>query len=129
MWCEHLERHEDSLNDFVRKQMSHVINVHHIWISRLDGQPVESGSWDLLPVSYWQKLSRENYQRTTDYLDHLDLEEKIRYHSEEGVPLEKSAVDILYHILQHSQYHRAQIARELRLLELPVPSFNFITYR
>ena len=46
--------------------------------------------------------------------------------------MSKTDIDILYHILNHSTYHRAQIARELReLRELGItpPSFNFISFK
>lgn len=128
-WIEHLLQQEDHLNDFIRKQISHLINVHHIWLARVSGTTVESSSWDDLPSHYWIRLNEDNYRKTEEYLLHFDYGEKINYHDEEGVPMEKVAIDILYHVLQHSQYHRAQIARELRYLELPVPSLHFISYR
>lgn len=125
----HLQLHEDGINPFINKQMSHVINMHHIWQCRLNGQPPESGEWDLLPSMYWDRLLEENHRNSQNYLLHFHEEAKVNFHDSEGIPIEKSDIDILYHILSHSQYHRAQIARELRLLELPVPSASFIKYR
>ena len=127
-WAEVLMKHEDDLSDFIRKSMSHIINVHHIWISRIVDQKAESHSWDVLPVRYWDRLMHDNLQQTINYLEHVDQSEKINYHSEEGVQLSKSSIDILYHILNHSNYHRAQIAMELRKLGIPPPNFNFIAY-
>jgi uncharacterized damage-inducible protein DinB len=43
--------------------------------------------------------------------------------------LEKEVVDVLYHILNHSNYHRGQIAKDLRDHGLEVPSYNFITFK
>ena len=108
--------------------MSHIINVHHIWISRLTETPAESHSWDRFPIDFWEQLMQDNLRKTIDYLEHVELTEKVNYHSEEGVELSKSAIDILYHILNHSNYHRAQIAVELRTLGITPPAFNFITY-
>lgn len=127
-WCQSLLKQEDHLSDYIRKSMSHIINVHHIWISRIAGMDVESHSWDQLPAMHWEQLSQDNYNRTVAYLEELELTEKINYHDEQGIELSKDVTDILYHILNHSNYHRAQISRELRTLELHPPSFNFIAY-
>ena len=128
-WIEHLLEDEDELNDYIKRSMSHIINVHHIWMTRVLSQLAESHTWDILPVDYWLKLSQENYRKTITYLEQIELTEKVNYHTEEGVQLSKGVVDILYHILNHSTYHRAQISKELKTLGLTAPSFNFITYK
>ena len=128
-WSEVLIENENLINDFIIRSMSHIINVHHIWISRVDETEPESHSWDKLPMDYWISLSQENYNRTIEFLEHLELTQKVDYHSEEGVELSKEVVDILYHILNHNNYHRAQISLEMRKLGIQPPSFNFITFR
>lgn len=127
-WVDVLTKNEDDLSDFVRKSMSHIINVHYIWISRILEKKAESHIWDILPMHYWDQLMHDNLRQTIEYLEHVDHSEKVNYHSEEGVKLSKSSIDILYHILNHSNYHRAQIAMELRNLDITPPAFNFITY-
>lgn len=128
-WCDLLSAHEDTLPTYVVKSMSHIINVHHIWNCRLMQQPAESSDWDLLPFAYWPHLLRDNFRKTTDYLDHQSAFEKINYHDSEGVPMEKEAMDILYHVLNHSNYHRAQIAKCCKDANLPVANTNFIVFK
>lgn len=128
-WIETMRKHEDSLPDYVLKSFSHIINVHHIWIHRILELPAESHTWDVLPFDYWEKLARENHMKTEDYLEKNEFEGKVEYTSEEGVPLEKDIIDILYHILNHSNYHRAQIALELRKNGIQPPTFNFISFK
>lgn len=128
-WCENLLSQEELISDYCQKSMSHIVNVHHIWIQRVLGLPSESFSWDKLPADYWIKLHQENYLKTLDFLEKVDELEKMNYHSEEGVQLEKEVVDVLYHILNHSNYHRGQIAKDLRDHGLEVPSYNFITFK
>lgn len=127
-WIKVLEEHEDELNTFVKKSFSHIINVHHIWVSRIRHEQIESHTNDTLPMFYWGKLVQENYLKTIDFLNRVDLAEKVKYHDEQGVELSTTVVDILYHILNHSNYHRAQISRELRMLNIEPPSFNFISF-
>jgi uncharacterized damage-inducible protein DinB len=128
-WIKCIEDQEDEVSDFIKRSISHIINVHHIWNARLLRRSVESDTWDVLPISYLNRLHEQNYRETVDYLEKYELEEKINYHSAQGVKLTKNVIDILYHILNHSNYHRAQIVMDLKQHGLESPSFNFISYR
>ncbi len=129
LWSNHLLEQEEFITPFILKSASHIINVHHIWNSRLIGTKPESNIWDELPLDFFVKLHQNNFDETRSFLEQCELDEKINYHDSEGVKLSKFVVDVLYHLLNHSNYHRAQIALELRKLSLPVPVSNFITYR
>jgi len=126
---EHIEQQESFVSSFVFKSFSHIINVHHIWLSRLKGSKAESHFWDELPLFYFQKLLEANNTETIDFIERIELENKINYHSSEGVEFTKSINDVLYHVLNHSNYHRAQIIMDLKNNNLTVPSFNFITFK
>jgi len=128
-WIDCIEKQEDLVSEFVLKSMSHIINVHHIWNARLFNKLPESELWDKLPMSYWLKLHQSNYLETVEFLEKYEMEEKVKYHSSEGVQMIRSCSDILYHILNHSNYHRAQVVLDLKINNLKTPVFNFITYR
>jgi uncharacterized damage-inducible protein DinB len=128
-WTAQFETLEDVLSPYLMQSMSHIINVHHIWNSRLLHTVQESREWDILPLSFAERLHRANFQVTMDFMENYSLEEKINYHDSEGVVMEKQTLDILYHMLYHSNYHRAQIAKETRDLGLPVVSSNFIVFK
>jgi len=127
-WIESLESQEECISEFAIRSMSHNLNVHHIWNRRLLNKQIESELWDVFPIHFLQKLLEENYRETVEYLEKFELTEKIKYHSSEGVIFEKSTIDVLYHILNHSNYHRAQIALDLKQNNLKTPNFNFISY-
>ena len=124
-----LENQEEDLDKFIIQSFSHLINVHHIWNSRLIGTKAQSGENDLLPLSYFARFSRENYKVSIDYIEKEELNKKISYHSSEGVQLVKQDLNILYHILNHSTHHRAQIILQLNNLNLKRPDFNFIIFK
>lgn len=128
-WNKIFVEHEEALSPYLIRSMSHIINVHHIWNARLIQTVAESSDWDILPVDFMERLHQENYRQTINFLEHYSLEEKVNYHDSEGVPMEKQTLDILYHILTHSTYHRAQIAKAARELELPVANAHFILMR
>ncbi len=125
----HIVEHEDAVDSYILNSFSHLVNVHHIWISRIWGTPPESHENDRLPVDYFERFCRDNFLRTNDYLEKESVDRKVAYHDSEGVALEKQDLDILYHILNHSTHHRAQVLRQFRLLDLPVPDLNFILYK
>lgn len=122
VWCRFLIEHEDELTDVIKKELSHLINAHHIWLARVMGNAAESNTWDILPTRYWEQLIVDNHRKTQEFLIHMDLEKHIQYHSEEGVPLDAINTIILYHILQHSTHHRARLAVETRSIGLTPPS-------
>lgn len=128
-WIESIVSQEDLVSPFVCKSISHIINVHHVWNCRLMNKTSESELWDILPMHYLFRLHQQNYLETLDFLEKFELNEKINYHSSEGVQLTKHIIDVLYHLLNHSNYHRAQIVLELKQNNLKHPSFNFISYR
>ena len=87
-FAEYLQANEDLISKTIEKNFSHILNV-------------------LLPVSYYPSFIQENYNTTIALLENHFLDEKINYHDSEGVALSKEMIDILYHILHHSTYHRA----------------------
>lgn len=127
-WCNLFSQIEENIPDYVSKSMSHIINVHHIWNARLLNLPAESESWDLLPSLYWGQLHQDNFRKTMCFLEYHDTFENVNFYDSEGVPMEKKAIDILYHALNHSNYHRAQISKACRDIGLPVISTNFIHF-
>lgn len=129
LWIECIEEQEDQVSDFVKRSISHIINAHHIWNSRLLGRRAESEFWDTLPIRFLQKLNQQNYREVLDYMENFELGEKVNYHSSEGIRFDRTDLDILFHVLNHSVYHRAQIVLDLKQQNLKYPSFQFITFR
>ena len=127
-WIENVIQQESHVNEFIIKSISHILNVHHIWNSRLLGTLPESGLWDKLPLDFALQFATQNRNVTVSYLEYWDYQTKVDFHDEEGALMSRDTIDILYHILNHSNYHRGQISLELRNIGLKVPSFNFITF-
>ena len=121
-----IEDQEDHLPAEVTAVFSHIINMHHIWLSRLKNVSAESEAWDRLPVAYMSDLNRHNYLETLQYIQELEthvLKEKFPSDSSD-YPCYPA--DILFHILQHNAYHRGQVIRELKVNKLTFPSMQWI---
>lgn len=126
VWFHFLMDQDDVINDKLKKEFSHLINVHHIWITRICGKQPESHSWDILPMIYWEQLLDDNHRKTQEMLNYFTNNEVVPYQSEEGLFLSSSTSDVLYHILQHSTHHRAKMIVELNLLGIVPPNTELI---
>ncbi|MCO5237850.1 MAG: hypothetical protein M9904_13970 [Chitinophagaceae bacterium] len=94
--------------------LSHVFNAHHIWLHRIKYQQPQSGVWDMHTVQQFKEINEENFDETTNLLNHVDLNKIISYQNSKGQKFQNKIGDILFHIINHSTYHRGQIATDFR---------------
>jgi len=57
-----------------------------------------------------------------------DLEQVISYVNTSGDAFSDPMHDIIVHVLNHSTYHRAQIAKEMRMHNIDPINTDYITY-
>ncbi|TNE53157.1 MAG: hypothetical protein EP338_11485 [Bacteroidetes bacterium] len=119
-----LETHENQIDQEILKQFSHLLNAHHIWNCRLYQQIEESGWWDSHSPYHFERLARDNYQQTLNYLEHQAPFNQVHYYLEDEVQTEGLSADILMQILFHSNYHRAQIIQLLKRQSIQAGSFR-----
>ena len=112
----------------IRELMCHIINVQHIWISRILNETQESEDSDDLPFHSWAKLNLDNQQQIRFILHHYDIDSAISYTNSDGEHKTKSLVQLLTHLLQHGAYHRGQINYLLRQHDLEPISCNWINF-
>lgn len=127
-WSKQLALFENDLTDYCIRSMSHIINVEHLWLSRILGKSVESGDWDILPLSHFERFHVDNYVLFEQISLQFSEDRLITYTNSEKMIRNKLLSDLLFHVLSHSNYHRAQIAKEFRLLDLPVIPTNYIEF-
>lgn len=108
---------------------NHIINAHHIWNSRIVPAEHSVGVWELHPLSRLQELDSTNYQRTCEILGHTVPGLNIRYTNTKGQTFLNSVRDILFHVINHSNYHRAQIASEFKAQGIEPPVTDYIFYK
>lgn len=127
-WAKNMSIHEDDLTHYCLSTMSHIINVEHLWLNRILGLPVESDDWDILPLAYFERFLKENDELIKRIQLQFSTDQLIRYTDSENTIQEKMLSDLLFNILNHSNYHRAQLAKEFRMLDLPVIPTNYIEF-
>ncbi len=111
------------------KLFSHVLNAQQIWNNRIEPRQPTFGVWDLHPVQDFKNMDIVHYEQTLQILDTCDLDRSISYSTSKGVPFSNTVRDILFHVINHSTYHRGQIATEFRLHGLEPLATDFILYK
>ena len=109
--------------------MSHMLNAHHIWNRRILRQQPEVGVWQPMPLTEMLDRNEDNYQQTRRILNEVDLDTTISYTNSKGDLYQNTVQDILFHVVNHTSYHRAQIATDFREHGLDPITTDYIMYK
>jgi len=121
--------HPTKVSEKCIQLQSHILNVHKIWNAKII--PVENlyASWQILPIQNLAELDNENFHSSIRILEQFELNLSIKYVNRKGKELNNSVRDILFQIINHSTYHRAQVATEFRLSGLEPLMTDYIFYK
>ncbi len=99
--------------------MAHLVGVEKLWLSRLIGKPENSilrlqDAPTLKQLkSAWEDVAAR-MARFLVKLDNKSLQQAVSYTTTEGEKFSNSNQQILQHVVNHSSYHRGQIAAMMR---------------
>jgi uncharacterized damage-inducible protein DinB len=110
--------------------MGHIVAAQFLWLHRIQGLPQPNvklwGTYrldELIPMAedvgkQWLQFveSEDNFNRTLSYTNYV------------GEPYTNNVEMIMIHLVNHSSYHRGQIAMLLRQKGLEPINTDFITY-
>lgn len=96
------------------KWMNHILNAHHIWNSRINKTPIQFKTWDMHELGALARLNEENNAASFRIIRESEFSANIDYATFAGQPFTNTIQDILFHIINHSTYHRGQIAVDFR---------------
>lgn len=109
--------------------LNHILNSHQIWNSRIKNVPELCKVWELRPSEQLDAINHENRETSYGILDSLDIEKHITYKTSRGETFTSSTRDILFHVINHSTYHRAQIATDMKQIGLAPIVTDYIFYK
>lgn len=108
---------------------SHMLNAHHIWNSRILNTETERGVWENVEISEMGKIAIDNFEKSLKIIDSIPLEMVIKYTNSKGDQFHNSVQDILFQIINHTTYHRGQIAVEFKIIGINPILSDYIFYK
>jgi uncharacterized damage-inducible protein DinB len=120
---------EPKITERSHKLFSHILNAHEIWNTRISSQKSEFGVWQFHAMKDWKRINQSKFETSISIIDEIDLDAKVSYSNTKGHSFESSVRDILFHIINHSTYHRGQIATDFRENEIEPIRSDYIIYK
>ena len=109
----HLIKNSTHADEKIAKLFSHILNAHHIWNSRILKTKTHFEVFQIHSTENWKDIEKENSDITFNIINLKRFEENINYSNSKGANYTSNVGDILFHIINHSNYHRAQINSHL----------------
>jgi uncharacterized damage-inducible protein DinB len=118
----------------IRKTVYHIWDAELIWFRRIKGEQATTWPSEDLNETFADALNSflKNSHELTAFIgtkDKLFLEKTISYTNIKGLSFTNGVEDILYHVVNHSTFHRGQLITMLRELgETKFPAQDLIAY-
>lgn len=119
---------QNTATDQSAKQYNHILNAHHNWNCRIHPYKQRIDPWSLRAADELKEFDLENYRASLDILERFDVHHLVDYTLGSDNRLRSPVSDILFHIINHSTYHRAQIASDCRASGIEPLKSDYIHY-
>jgi uncharacterized damage-inducible protein DinB len=124
-----LNGNQNIISDKAIKLFNHIINSHQIWNKRIIAEQTLPAVWEVRPFGELGKIDSDNYRQSLKILEEKEITETIHYANSKGEKFSNTVGDILFHVINHSTYHRAQINMELRSSGIEPVVTDYIVYK
>jgi uncharacterized damage-inducible protein DinB len=108
-----LEKKDERLGEL----LSHLVAAQKLWLNRTLKREIHINSWEKLSV---QECISQSTSVTAEWINLLesfsdkDLDKRIEYINTKGEKYVSAVKDIVSQVINHSTYHRAQIAQRVK---------------
>jgi len=114
----------------LRDTFAHIIGVERLWAQRCNGE--RQAGWPEWMKEATAARLREELDQVRDaqqaLIDTADLERRVNYINFKGEEWEYSLGEVLYHVANHSNYHRGQVVTILRQLGAAPPATDYLIF-
>jgi len=109
--------------------LCHVLNSQTVWLGRITGKQSAVRPWDDHSLDVCREMQQQGHEILKNLTTaEVNLEQLISYKTFNGLPFENTIYDILVHVFNHSTYHRAQLAQDMRKNGLEPINTDYITF-
>ena len=124
-----LEQNKAQVTPKCLSLLSHLLNAHGIWNQKIRPELISYKSWELHPIESAYQIDSLNHDNSLELLESFVLDQAVNYKLSTGKAFTNSVRDILFQIINHSTYHRAQIATEFRNSGIDPLLTDYIAYQ
>jgi uncharacterized damage-inducible protein DinB len=110
--------------------LGHIIAAQYLWLHRIEGlPPAQVKLWGEYKLDQLTIMAEEIGNRWLEFVERTDnFNRELTYHNYVGDPYTNNVENIMIHLVNHSSYHRAQVALLLRQKGYEPINTDFITY-
>lgn len=124
---------EKASNDKILKLLSHIIAAQEVWLGRILNVDYENSTiwpeYSLEECKVKIPESSEEWKEFVETLDEDHFEEVHYYKNSKGITYQNKLIEILFHVINHSNYHRAQINQILSASKEQPAVIDYIFYK
>jgi uncharacterized damage-inducible protein DinB len=123
-----LEKKDERLGEL----LSHLVSAQKIWLNRVLERDIYVSPWDNYSVPECISQSTTITAEWINLLESLkekDFEKRVDYTNKKGDKFSNTVKDIVIHVINHSSYHRAQIAQKVKVLGEKPATTDYIVYQ
>jgi uncharacterized damage-inducible protein DinB len=123
-----LEKKDETLTDL----LSHIVSAQKLWLNRVLEREILVSPWEKLSAPECISQSTEITAEWVNLLESFtdkDIDKRIEYTNTKGEKYINTIRDIIVHIINHSTYHRAQIAQKVKALGRKAALTDYIVYQ
>lgn len=108
--------------------LNHILNAHQIWNARILNQDTFR-VWQINADNLLLTINSDNYNHSCKILTERNLDEIITYKTSTGQEFSNSIQGIFFHFVNHSTYHRGQIAMLMKEAGLEPIATDYIFFK
>ena len=119
---------KDSFNEKMISLLNHILNAQQVWNSRIIIED-SFGVWQINPDEKLLENNQSNFENSFKILSERNLDEIIVYRNSKGDEFQNSIREIFFHFINHSTYHRGQIAILMKQAGLEPINTDYVFYK
>ncbi len=109
--------------------INHTVNAQEIWNARIEEKECGINVWELRPIDVLKEINKNNYEKSLDIIRTYDFDRIVAYKNSKGIGFSNTVQDMLFHAVNHSTYHRGQIATDFKNNGLTPISSDYIFHK
>ncbi|MDQ0064573.1 DinB family protein [Chryseobacterium lathyri] len=124
----HIAENISKVDEKTISLINHTLNAQQIWNSRILGEKTFE-VWQINTFESLYEINHQNFLKSIDIIQNLDLDNRIEYKNSRGTKFENSIFEMLFHTVNHSTYHRGQINSLLKQNGIDPLLTDYIFYK